>query len=89
MISHADFESLHIPIAMKEGIITIGEWRLSPVVEVINELLVVDFDQTSAFLEESSLVMGVNYVQEEPFFRQSFQFSMPFFCEGLARKQQY
>ena len=92
MISHADFESLHIPIAMKEGIIPIGEWRLSPVVEVINELPVVDFDQNpSAFLEESSPRYGGQLRSRRTVFLEalSFQFSSAFFsARGLARKQQ-
>ena len=92
VISHVDFESLHIPVEMKEGIITIGEWRLSPVVEVIDELAVVDFDQNpSAFLEESSPRYGGQLRSRRTVFLEalSFQFSSAFFsARGLARKQQ-
>lgn len=92
MISHKDYESLHIPIAMREGVITIGEWRLSPVVEVINELPVVDFDQNSSvFLEESSPRYGGQLRSRRTVFLEalSFQFSSAFFSpRGLARKHQ-
>lgn len=91
-VSHKDFESLHIPIAMKGGIISLGEWQLSPLNDVINEHPVVDFDNNPAtFLEESSPRYGGQLRSRRTVFLEalSFQFSSAFFsARGLARKHQ-
>ena len=91
-VNHTDFESLQIPIVIKEGIVSIGEWQLSPVVDLINELPIVDFDHNpSAFLEESSPRFGGQLRSRRTVFLEalSFQFSSAFFsARGLARKHQ-
>jgi hypothetical protein len=92
LVSHTDFETLQIPITIKEGIVSIGEWQLSPVVDIINELPIVDFENDpSSFLEESSPRFGGQLRSRRTVFLEalSFQFSSAFFsARGLARKHQ-
>lgn len=86
LVSHTDFESLQIPITIKEGIVSIGEWQLSPVVDIINELPIVDFENDpSSFLEESSPRFGGQLRSRRTVFLEalSFQFSSAFFLQGV------
>ncbi len=92
LATHKDYTSLRIPLEANEGFIALGEWRLSPKRNILEELPVVDFDNNpSAFLEESSPRYGGQLRSRRTVFLEalSFQFSSAFFAaRGLARKHQ-